>query len=150
MSASRAGGKDREQLYKIAQGKCDVTVVNTYYYYYGLLSESQQQFERLTYEKVGIVLPDGNGDGMHMNISGAAIVNHSKNKQNAIRFVEFLTTKVAQRIYANSNHEYPIRNDEKISELLASWGIFAPDEKSLSCIYQFHDNAQLLIDKYAW
>lgn len=146
--ATRAGGKDREQLYKIAQGKCDVTVVNTYYY--GLLAESKQQFERLTYEKVGIMLPDGNGDGMHMNISGAAIVNHSKNKQNAIRFIEFLTTKVAQRIYANSNHEYPIRNDVKMSQLLSSWGLFKPDEKSLTRLYQYHDEAQKLIQKYAW
>ena len=39
----------------------------------------------------------------HINISGAGIIKYSKNTKNAVRFLEYLISDEAQKIYAEKN-----------------------------------------------
>jgi iron(III) transport system substrate-binding protein len=146
--AMRPHGGDRDQLRKIARGECDVAVA--YSYYYGMLSASEKQNDRDTYEKVGIIFPTEDGVGSHVNISGAALTIAAKNKANGIAFIEFLTTKEAQTIYANNNYESPVRTDMPAGELLDSWGVLTPDTKSIHKLPLYHKQAETIISKNNW
>ncbi|NQY88920.1 MAG: extracellular solute-binding protein [Colwellia sp.] len=146
--AMRPNGGDREQLRKVARGECDVAIANSYYY--GMLSASASQSDREVYQKVGIVLPKNNDIGSHINISGAALTSASKNKVNAIKFIEFLTTKKAQKIYANNNYEYPIHPDMEASKLLKSWGKLTADTGSIRQLTKYHPQAREMVKRYSW
>ncbi len=146
--AMRPNGGDRDQLRKIARGECDIAIANSYYY--GMLSASAKQSDRHTYQQVGIVFPDSKNVGTHVNISGAAMISSAKNKANAIRFIEFLTTKKAQQIYADSNYEYPIRADMNAGPLLNSWGTLTADTKSIHSLPKYHPNAEQIISQSNW
>jgi iron(III) transport system substrate-binding protein len=146
--AMRPNGGDRDQIKKVAGNECDIAIANSYYY--GMLSVSDKQIDRDAYQKVGIFFPHTNNLGTHVNISGAALTSSAKNKLNAIKFIEFLTTPSAQKIYANSNHEYPVRLDMKAGSLLESWGKLSPDTKSIRKLSRYHEKAKAIIKKSNW
>ncbi|MBL4899513.1 MAG: extracellular solute-binding protein [Colwellia sp.] len=146
--AMRPNGGDRDQLRKIARGECDVAIANSYYY--GMLSASVSQSDREVYQKIGIVLPNSNEIGSHINISGAALTSASKNKINAIKFIEFLTTNKAQEIYANNNYEYPIHPNMEASKLLKSWGKLTADTGSIRQLTKYHPQAREMVKRYSW
>lgn len=146
--AMRPNGGDRDQIRKVARGECDIALANTYYY--GMLSASNSQSDREVYQKVGIVLPQNLDIGSHVNISGAALTSAAKHPKNAIKFIEFLTTKEAQEIYANINYEYPVHPAIQASMLLTSWGKLTPDTGSILELTQYHPKAKEIIKRYSW
>ena len=146
--AMRPNGGDRDQIKKVARNECDIAIANSYYY--GMLSVSNKQIDRDAYQNVGIFFPQTNNLGTHVNISGAALTSSAKNKKNAIKFIEFLTTPSAQKIYANSNYEYPIRINMKAGSLLESWGKLSPDTKSIRKLSRYHEQAMAIIQKSNW
>ena len=48
---------------------------------------------------------------------------HSKNKDNAIMLLEFLSEELSQNLYGKINFEYPVNANIEPSEELAGWGI---------------------------
>jgi len=146
--AKRPNGGDRDQLRSLAAGYCDVAIANSYYY--GMLASSPKALDRSVYEQVAILWPNQNKHGTHLNISGAAITKASKNKLQAIKFIEFLTTKAAQKTYSEINFEYPVRKDVMPSEMLRTWGEFKGDEEAISHLSNFHLQAKQLIENSNW
>lgn len=146
--AERPNGGDRNQLRKIARGVCDLAIANSYYY--GMLSASPKQSDRDAYQQVGIIFPVNQGVGTHVNVSGAAVTRAAKNKKNAVRFIEFLTTINAQHIYADTNYEYPIRADISAAKLLTSWGALKSDKGSVVELTKYHEQAERMIRNNKW
>lgn len=146
--AMRPHGGDKEQLRKLARGNCDIAIANSYYF--GQLARSEEQRDRDIYQQIGIILPHTNKQLSHVNISGAAVTKAAKNKYNAIRLIEFLSTPQAQQVYAQSHYEYPIRGDIYEGELLHSWGKLADDTEVLLDLYPYHQQATKLINKHNW
>ena len=146
--AERPHGGDRDQLRKIAKGDCQLAIANSYYY--GMLSASNKQSDRDVYQQVGIVFPNSTEYGVHVNISGAAVTRAAKNKDNAIRFVEFLATLDAQKIYTEMNYEYPVRNELSAGDLLNSWGIPKMDIDAILHLTKYHQQAIELINRHHW
>ncbi|MEI6893768.1 MAG: extracellular solute-binding protein [Colwellia sp.] len=146
--AMRPNGGDREQMRKVARGDCDIAIANSYYY--GMLSDSIKQSDREVYQKIGIILPQNKKVGSHVNISGAALTRSAKNIDNAIKFIEFLTTKKAQEIYSHANFEYPIRADMHASKLIESWGELNADTKSIVHLPLYHEQAAEIISQSNW
>lgn len=105
MARSPQGG-DRDQLRALAAGECDVAVSNTYYW--GALAASENPADRAVAEAVSFFYPNQDDRGAHVNISGAGVAAHAPNRENAIRFLEYLVSDEAQAIYADSNNEFPI------------------------------------------
>ena len=99
---------------------------------------------------MGIIFPNAENTGTHVNISGAAVTSAAKNKQNAIKFIEFLTTSIAQQFYAELNHEYPIRADMSPSPLLSSWGKLVADKQAILQLPKFHQQAKTIIKDNRW
>lgn len=105
MARSPQGG-DRDQLRALAAGECSVAVSNTYYW--GALAASENPADRAVAEAVSFFYPNQENRGAHVNISGAGVAAYAPNRENAIRFLEYLVSDEAQAIYADSNNEFPI------------------------------------------
>ncbi len=126
--ARKPDGGDRDQVKAIAAGECDIAIGNTYYM--GQMLADPEQVPAA--EAVTIVFPTFEGGGTHLNISGVAMTKSAPNKESALAFMEWLSGDAAQKIYAETNHEYPVKPGVERSALVASWGEFTPDAKPLA------------------
>lgn len=126
----------------IDAGQCDVGIVNTYY------------FGRLQKDKPGIKAalfwPNQNDRGVHVNISGAGVTKHSKNPEEAIRFLEWLTTEPAQRVFADINQEFPANTALAPSEEVAAWGPMKADTINVEVAGRRQAEAVMLMDRLRW
>jgi len=141
--ARKPQGGDRDQIKAIAEGVCDVSIGNSYYYGNMLGDENQRPFA----EQVRLVFPNANDRGTHINISGIALTKSAPNRDNAIKLMEFLSSPEAQRIYAEANTEYPANPEVPPSGLVASWGPINPDPLPLHTIAEHRNEAVKLVDR---
>ncbi len=125
--ARRPQGNDRAQIKAIWAGQCDISLGNTYYM--GKMLENPEQTEWA--KAVRLDFPVFEGGGTHVNVSGVAMTKAAPHPQEALKFMEFLTSPEAQEIYAEANYEYPIAPGAKPAALVASWGSFTPDTVNL-------------------
>jgi iron(III) transport system substrate-binding protein len=126
--ARKPDGGDRDQVKAIAAGECDIAIGNTYYM--GQMLADPEQVPAA--ESVSIVFPTFESGGTHVNVSGVAMTKSAPNKENALKFMEWLAGDAAQKIYAETNHEYPVKPGVERSALVTSWGEFTQDDKSLA------------------
>jgi iron(III) transport system substrate-binding protein len=126
--ARKPAGGDRDQVKAIWAGECDIALGNTYYM--GEMLDDPEQKEWA--ESVNIVFPTFTSGGTHMNISGVAMTKAAPNREAALKLMEFLASDEAQKIYAETNHEFPIKPGVPVSALVASWGPFTPDTLPLT------------------
>ncbi len=85
-------------LESVAEGLCDVAVVN--HYYLARLLEDDADFP------VELIWADQDGRGTHVNISGAGVTRYADDPQLAQDFLEWLATD-GQSVFVDGNHEYP-------------------------------------------
>ena len=128
--ARKPDGGDRDQVKAIAAGECDIAIGNTYYI--GQMLADPEQAPAA--ETVNVVFPTFENGGTHLNISGVAMTKSAPNKDNALKFMEWLSSDAAQRIYAETNYEFPVKPGVERSALVASWGEFTPDTTPLADI----------------
>ena len=50
------------------------------------------------------------------------LLKYAKNKENAIKLIEFLSGDLAQHMYAQVNHEYPLKKNVNLSLIGQSFG----------------------------
>ena len=140
--ARKPEGGDRDQVKAIAAGLCDIAIGNTYYI--GQMLADPEQAPAA--EAVNVLFPVFEGDGTHVNISGMAMTKAAPNREAALKFMEWLTTDAAQKIYAETNNEYPVKPGVERSALVASWGDFTPDSKTLAEIAALRPAALKLVE----
>jgi len=147
--ARKPQGNDRAQVKAVYEGECDVAVGNTYYM--GKMATNKKSPEQKAWAKsVNIIFPNQAGRGTHVNVSGAGVTKAAKNKANAIKLIEFLSDDAAQKIYAESNFEYPVKAGVALHPMVASWGTFKPDKEYLSKIANQRTIATKLVDQVAF
>ncbi|WP_374393993.1 Fe(3+) ABC transporter substrate-binding protein [Tabrizicola sp.] len=128
--ARKPDGGDRDQAKAIAAGECDIALGNTYYIGQMLANPEEKDAA----EQVSIIFPTFEGGGTHLNISGVAMTKSAPNKENALKFMEWLTSDEAQKIYAETNYEFPVKAGVERSALVKSWGEFTADTTPLADI----------------
>ena len=106
-------GGDTDQIKGVASGECGVAITNSYYL--ARLMRSDKPEDRAIVERVGVVFPNQQSWGTHVNIAGAAVAKNAKNTANAIKFMEYLATPAAQNHFANGNNEWPAVAGVKLS-----------------------------------
>lgn len=141
--AQKPQGGDRDQIKAIKDGVCDYALGNSYYY--GVMLSDEEQRE--TAEAVYINFPNQADRGTHVNISAVALAKHAKNKDAAIKLMEFLASDEAQHLYASANHEYPVKEGVEPSALVKSWGDFAADKRPLVDVAKHAKTAVQLVDE---
>ena len=98
-------GGDTDQIKAVASGECDIGVTNSYYL--ARMMRSNKPEDVAVVNKVGVVFPNQASWGTHLNIAGGAVAKHAKNKENAVKFLEYLASPEAQNYFANGNNEWP-------------------------------------------
>src|SRR5690606_14655495 len=141
-------GGDRDQVKALVAGEGDLAIVNSYYV--GKMLNSSDPEEVSTAEKVGLFFPNQDGRGTHINVSGAGVAKYAPNKENAIQFIEFLVSEEAQKIFANSNFEYPVLGELDPAQTLQDWGEFKEDTLSLTELGNNNKQAVLIFDEAGW
>lgn len=141
-------GNDRDQAKAILSGEGKIAIMNTYYM--GLMSVSKDPVEQEVFQKLRIFFPNQRGKGTHINISGAGLTRHAKNKDNAIKLLEFLSESKAQSIFAEANFEYPVNKKAELAPVVKSWGTFKINPMSFEEIGKNMTAAQLLADEAGW
>jgi len=141
-------GNDRDQARAVASGVADLALVNTYYI--GLLANSSDKADREVAEKLNVFFPNQNGRGTHINVSGGGVASSSRNKIEAIRFLEFLTESENQKIFSESNYEYPLDYKNTNDQFFLKWGKFKADDMNLSILGERNSNAVKLFDIAGW
>ena len=148
--AKRPQGNDRAQVKAIHEGECEIALINNYYF--GKLKFSEDPEQRKWADSVRLVFPNqAEGDrGAHVNISGGGIAKFSKNKEEAQKLLEFLTSEKAQKLYGDINFEYPANLKIEPGDELKSWGSFREDTLPIIKIAELAPDAQKIIDRVGW
>ena len=141
-------GGDTDQIKAVAAGECDVAVVN--HYYLVRLMESDAEEDRAVADQVGIVFPNQGGRGAHANVSGAGVVATAPNKENAVKFLEYLTTPEAQAYFAQGNYEFPVVAGVKLDPVLEQWGEIKTDAVNAARLGENNPEAVKLMDRVGW
>jgi iron(III) transport system substrate-binding protein len=139
-------GNDRSQAKAIWSGECDLALGNTYYV--GLMLTDDKEPEQKEWAgAIKVLFPNAKDRGTHVNISGMALAKYAPNKDNAVKLMEFLSSKEAQQIYAEQVFEYPVLPGAEPSAVVKSFGAIHPDKLPLIDIAKYRKQASELIDK---
>jgi iron(III) transport system substrate-binding protein len=141
-------GGDTDQIKAVAAGECDVAVVN--HYYLVRLIKSDSADERAIAEQIDILFPNQDGRGAHANISGAGVIATAPNRDNAVKFLEYLTTPDAQAYFAQGNNEFPVVAGVKLDPVLEGWGEIKTDSVNAAKLGENNPEAVMLMDRVGW
>jgi len=143
-------GGDTDQIKAVAAGECDIAIGNTYYFARMLKSDKPE--DRAVVEKVGVLFPNQagpNARGTHINISGAGVAKYAPNKENAVKFLEYLTSPEAQNYFANGNNEYPVAGKAD-NAALKTMGEFKRDALPMDMVGKNYSAAAQIFDRAGW
>ena len=144
--ARKPAGNDRAQAKSIYSGECDIGIGNTYYV--GLMMTNEKDPEQKDWAAaIKVLFPNSDGRGTHVNISGMAMAKNAPNRENALKFMEFLASPKAQELYADAVFEYPVAPGSKPSEIVAGFGEIHPDTLPLAEIAKYRKRASELVDE---
>ena len=137
--ATEPQASDNQVMEAIDAGKCDVGVVNTYYY--GRLLEEKPGL------RVKLAWPDKAGPGVHVNVSGAGITRHAKHPAEAQRLLEWLSSPQAQGLFASLNLEYPANPAVPADSKVTAWGPYQADPANVADAGKLQKQAVMLMDR---
>ena len=137
--ATEPFANDNQVMEAIDAGKCDVGIVNTYYY--GRLVKERPDL------KVAIAWPNQASSGVHVNISGAGVTRHAKHPDEARQLLEWLSSAEAQGLFASLNLEYPANPAIAPDPAVAAWGGFTADPANVAAAGRLQAAAVMLMDR---
>jgi len=141
-------GGDTDQLRGIVSGECDIAMSNTYYFARAIRKPVDGVSDSVN--MIGWVFPNQDTVGAHMNLSGGGVAAYAPNRENAIRFLEYLASDQAQQYFSAGNDEYPAVPGVAISPSVAQLGFFKPDDVDASAIAANVPAAQKLLNEAGW
>ncbi|MEM9262819.1 MAG: Fe(3+) ABC transporter substrate-binding protein [Pseudomonadota bacterium] len=144
----RPQGNDTTQIRAVASGECGISIVNSYYLARFAASNNPQT--KAVFDGVGVIFPDQEGRGTHVNISGAGVLQNAPNKENAVRFIEYLTTQSAQEYFANGNNEYPAALGVETSSAVDLLGQFKEDQVNVAALGANQAEAIRIFNRVGW
>ena len=144
-------GGDTDQIRAVAAGECGIAITNTYYV--ARLMRSEKPEDKAVMEKIGVVFPNQDSWGTHMNVSGAAVAKNAKNTANAVKFMEYLASPAAQYYFANGNNEYPTvvgakLNNKALTDM--SGGTFKQEVLPVAAIGASQVKIQQMLDRVGY
>jgi iron(III) transport system substrate-binding protein len=142
--AQKPSGGDREAARDVAAGKCDIGIGNTYYW---ALMMNNDPDKKPWAEATKVILPTFEGGGTHVNLSGVLLAKHAPNKANGVKLINWLAGPAAQRMYADSNYEYPVRAGVAVNPTIAGYGKLNADPLPIAKIAANRKAASTLVDK---
>ncbi|MEX0282020.1 MAG: extracellular solute-binding protein [Arenibacterium sp.] len=142
-------GGDTDQLRGLVSGECDISISNTYYFARALRKDVSG-LPKDAMADIGWVFPAQNAEGAHMNLSGGGVAANAPNRDNAIRFLEYLASEQAQKYFSAGNDEFPAVPGVGLSPSVAALGMFRPDAVDLSEVAKNVPDAQKIFNEVGW
>ena len=139
-------GNDTSNLAAVASGECGLTLANTYYL--GRWLASSRQEDRRMLDRLSVVFPNQGDRGAHVNVSGAGVTRHAPNRDNAVKFLEYLTSDFAQKVFAEGNNEYPVVGET--SGPITALGAFREDGINAGLLGRNQAEAVRIYDRAGW
>lgn len=141
-------GGDTDQIRGVGAGECGLAVAN--HYYYVRLMKSDDEADRAVAERAGIIFPNQDGRGTHVNVGGAGRVASGPNPDNAVRFLEFLASDEAQSLFAAGNNEFPVVDGVEMEPILEEWGEIRTDDANVAEFGRLNPVAVRIMDEAGW
>lgn len=130
---------DTSLMKAILAGQCDVGIVNTYYF--GRLKRQDPE------APIALFWPNQKDRGVHVNVSGAGVTRYARHRDEAVRFLEWLSSEQTQSLFADANLEYPANPRVRPHPLVAAWGSFKQDTINVSEAGRLQARAVMLMDR---
>lgn len=148
MARSPKGG-DTDQIKAVGAGECQIAVSNSYYV--ARLMRSDKPEDKALMERVGIVFPNQESWGTHLNIAGGAVAKNAKNTEAAVKFLEYLASPEAQNYFANGNNEWPTARGVKVNnpalQAMSGGGDFKAETIPLAAVGANTVKIQQMLDR---
>jgi iron(III) transport system substrate-binding protein len=142
-------GGDTDQIKAVASGECGIALSNSYYL--ARLMRSDKPEDKAAMEKVGVVFPNQTDFGTHVNIAGAGVARYSKNREAAVRFLEYLAGDSAQAYFADGNNEWPAVAAVKVGNpALKAMGDFKAETIPVAAIGMNQVKIQQMLDRVGY
>ena len=147
-------GGDSDQIKAVASGECGIALTNTYYLARILRSTTPE--DKAVAERVGVVFPNQDSWGTHVNIAGAAVAKNAKNAANAVKFMEYLASPAAQGYFADGNNEWPtvqgvaVSNPALIAMTGSSTGSFKSETIPIAAVGANQVKVQQMLDRVGY
>lgn len=141
-------GGDTDQIRGLVSGECDISVANSYYFARSIRKDVKGVSEHR--DQIGWLFPSQNTEGAHMNLSGGGVALHAPNKDNAVKFLEYLASDSAQAYFSAGNDEYPAVPGVGLAPSIAALGHFKPDDVNLSEVAKNLPEAQKIFNDAGW
>lgn len=130
---------DTQILEAIANGICDVGIVN--HYYLALTINKDPNFP------VRVAFLDQQGQGVHTNGTGVAIVGASLKQDLAQKFVDILLSDSVQLEVSAAHFDYPAATHLTPTTLIKDWGKFKPATGKWSDLNKWLVEARKIMDE---
>ncbi len=85
--------------------------------------------------------------GVHVNILGAGVALHARNRAQALDMLEWLSTRRPQAGHARMSLEYPVNRKAYPPRIVAKWGKYRQDQGNLSGAGRFGEQAAQLMNR---
>jgi iron(III) transport system substrate-binding protein len=142
-------GGDTDQIRAVATGECGVALTNTYYLVRMMRSDAAADKDAVS--KIGIVWPNQQSWGTHVNVSGGGVMRNAPNREAAVRFLEYLASDSAQAYLAEGNNEWPVVPAAVMKNpVLDSLGKFKADTLPIAQVGRAQITAAKIIDRVGW
>ncbi|MBN9644347.1 extracellular solute-binding protein [Corynebacterium mendelii] len=137
-------GNDRDQAKAVVAGEGDLAIMNSYYLV--RMAKSSDPEEVKVAEKIGLIFPEKT----HVNLSYAAVLKGAEHQDNAIKFLEFLSSEKVQEFIAENNGEFPLNPAAPMPEMQKSWGEFTIQDLDFATFGEEKPEATLIFDQVGW
>ena len=144
-------GGDTDQIKSVASGECGVALTNSYYLARMMRSTDPQ--DKAAVEKIGVVFPNQQTWGTHVNVTGAGVAKHAKNLPNAVKFMEYLASPAAQNYFADGNNEWPVVASVKVNNpalQAMTGGSFKSETIPISAVANNQTKVQQMLDRVGY
>jgi iron(III) transport system substrate-binding protein len=142
-------GGDTDQIRAVASGECGIALTNTYYL--ARLLRSDKPEDKAAMERVAVVFPNQNDFGTHVNIAGAGVAKNSKNREAAVKFLEYLASDSAQAYFADGNNEWPAVASVKLNNpALRAMGDFKSETVPVAAMGLNQVKVQQMLDRVGY
>ena len=142
-------GGDTDQIKAVASGECQIALTNTYYL--ARLMRSERADDKAVIEKIGMLFPNQQSWGTHVNIAGAAVAKYARHRDAAVNFIEYLSSDSAQAYFADGNNEWPVVKSVKIANpALDAMGPFRAETIPVSMVGMNQSKVQQILDRVGY
>lgn len=137
-------GNDRDQMRAIVAGEGRFGVTNNYYLQMMLMGSDP--VDVTVGERMGWIFPDYAFE----DISWAGVINGATNRENAIKFMEFLLEEEVQHMLMHYNGEAPANKNVPISAELAAQNAFERMAVDFETLGSYTTRASIMMDLAGW